>query len=302
MLFLSFNDVWRTYLEAAPRLPPAPPPVTPRRVAGLAEALEAGGHQLVAFDAYGVLHVGDGPLPGALEAFAEVRRRGLALCVITNDVTHDPAEVTAGLNRRGFDLRADEVISGRSLLPDIVAAQQGGGQGWGVIASHPEAVTDRIPALRAVAGDFSDLDSFDGLVFVDTNFWDDRHPALFDASLLRRPRPMVVCNPDVGCPFRGRISAEPGFFAHRIAARAGIDPVFLGKPFPAVYRRVLDRFPHIPPSAMLMVGDSPHTDVLGARGVGMGCLLVECGFLSGGYILNLCAESSLWPDYIAATC
>lgn len=300
MLFLTFDDAWRVYIEAAPRLPAAPPPVRPARVSGLVEAVERGGHRLVVFDAYGVLHTGDEGIPQALAAFAEVRRRGVPVCVVTNDVTHEPEQVAAGLARRGFDFAAEEVVSGRSLLPGILESF-GGGQGFGVVASHPEDIVARFPGLRNLPDDAAAYDDAEGFLFVDTNFWTDAHPALLEDSLHRRPRPLIVCNPDVGCPFRGGISAEPGYYAHRIAARSGVEPVFLGKPFPAVYQRVLDRFPDIPPSAMLMVGDSPHTDVLGARGVGMDCLLVECGFLAGRDALAAFAESGLWPDYLAAT-
>lgn len=300
MLYLRFEDAWRTYLDASARLPAPPPEVMPRRVSGLVEAVEQGGHRLVVFDAYGVLHTGGEAIPQALGAFAELRRRGVPVCVVTNDVTHDPEHVAAGLARRGFDFSADEVISGRSLLPGILAGF-GDGQGFGVVASHPGDVITRFPALRPLADDPAAYDAVDGFLFVDTNFWDEGHPALLEDSLVRRPRPLIVCNPDVGCPYLGRISAEPGYFAHRIAERAGISPVFLGKPFPAVYHRVLERFPHIQPGAMLMVGDSPHTDILGARGVGMDCLLVECGFLAGRDALADCAESGLWPDYVAGT-
>lgn len=300
MLYLSFADAWRTYLDAAPRLPTPPKPVEPRRVAGLIEAVERGGHRLVVFDAYGVLHIGGEAIPQALEAFGDLRRRGVPVCVVTNDVIHDPVHVAAGLARRGFDFAAEEVISGRSLLPGILAGH-GDGQGFGVVASHPEDMIARFPALRALPDEADAYDAVDGFLFVDTNFWGEEHPALLEDSLVRRPRPLIVCNPDVGCPYLGRISAEPGYFAHRIAARAGIAPVFLGKPFPAVYQRVLERFPNIPPTAMLMVGDSPHTDILGARGAGMECLLVEYGFLAGRDALADCAESGLWPDYVAGT-
>jgi len=300
VLFLDFEDAWRIYLDAAARLPMRPAAVTPRRVSGVVEAVERGGYRLVVFDAYGVLHTGGDAIPEALVAFAELRRRGVAVCVVTNDVTHEPAHVAAGLARRGFDFAAAEVVSGRSLLPGILG-EHGDGRGFGIVGSHPEDMIARFPALRALADDPADYDAAAGFLFVDNNYWTEAHPALLEDSLARRPRPLIVCNPDVGCPYLGRISAEPGYYAHRIAARTGIEPVFLGKPFPAVYRRVLGQYPDVPPAAMLMVGDSPHTDVLGARSVGMDCLLVECGFLFGRDVLADCAESGLWPQYVAVT-
>jgi ribonucleotide monophosphatase NagD (HAD superfamily) len=74
----------------------------------------------------------------------------------------------------------------------------------------------------------------------------------------------------------------------------------MGKPFPAIYHKVLERFASIQPDRMLMVGDSPHTDILGARGVGMRCLLIEGGFLRSQNSLQRFAEAGLWPDFVAS--
>lgn len=298
MLFLSFAEAWRTYLYARPRLPSYPPVVNPQRVSGLIEAVGRGNHQLVVFDAYGVLHTGGEGFASAQAALIELRRRGVATCVVTNDVTHDATEVAAGLARRGYDFAPEDVISGRSLLPAVLAGAQGEGT-FGLVASHPEAMVDQFPRLVPLGLDAAAYDAVDGVLFVDTNHWTDAHAELLERSLIARPRPMVVCNPDVGCPYNGQISAEPGYFAHRIAAQGGKDPIFLGKPFPAIYQRVMDRFPDIPAASMLMVGDSPHTDILGARRLGMRCLLVEGGFLSGFDALAHCQEAKLLPDYIA---
>jgi ribonucleotide monophosphatase NagD (HAD superfamily) len=51
---------------------------------------------------------------------------------------------------------------------------------------------------------------------------------------------------------------------------------------------------------MLMVGDSPHTDILGARGVGMRCLLIEGGFLRQRDSAECFVQAGLWPDFVSA--
>lgn len=300
MLFFAFEEAWAVYLRAHPRLPPTPPPVTPRRVSGLLEVVEAGEVDLVVFDAYGVLHVGGEAFPESLAAFDALRRRGVPLCVLTNDVTREPARVAEGLRRRGYGFAPEEVVSGRSLLPDVLAETAGQGR-LGLISSHPTEVLDRFPDLVPLGWEAAPYDAVDGFVILDINDWDAARPPLLADAQARRPRPMVVCNPDVGCPYGDRVSLEPGYIAHRIAEDTGAPVAFLGKPFPEVYRRVLERFPDIRPDRMLMVGDSPHTDILGGRGVGMRCLLLEWGFLRGRDSLALCAEAGLWPDYVAAT-
>lgn len=299
MLSVSFEDAWAVYLDARPRMPAFPPPIAPTRVSGLLEVVEQGGVDLVVFDAYGVLHIGGDALPPALNAFRELRRRGVRLCVVTNDVTRGPDGVCQGLNARGYDLTPEEVISGRSLLPAVMDAQAAGT--WGVMATHAEDIAGRfrdcVPlGAEACAAEFS---AVDGFLFVDNNYWTDAHPPLLEQALTGRPRPMVVCNPDVACPYLDFISAEPGLYAHAMAARGLTEVTFLGKPFKGVYDLVAQRFPDVPRERMLMVGDSPHTDVLGGRGAGMRVLLVESGFLRGRDSLALCREAGLLPHFIA---
>lgn len=298
MLYLSFEEAWQTYLAARPRLPSYPSILTPRPVSGLVEAVEEGGYRLVVFDAYGVLHIGGEGFPQARDALATLRDRGVATCVVTNDVTQGAADVADGLARRGFAFKPQDVISGRSLLGDVLTTAQGEGP-FGLIASRPQPLLDRFPGLRPLGNEPAAYDDVDGILLIDTNDWTEERPEILEQSLVRRPRPLVVCNPDVGCPYNGQISAEPGYFAHRIASRGGMAPIFLGKPYPAVYEQVFQRFPGIPAASMLMIGDSPHTDILGARRMGMHCLLVESGFLAGQDALARCADADLMPDYIA---
>lgn len=297
MLYISFEQAWQVYLDAAARLPAFPAPVTLRRVGGLADVVAD--YDLVVFDAYGVLHVGGPAFPESLTALAALRASGTPLCVVTNDVTHEPHNVADRLRQRGYDIRDEEIISGRSLLPEILAPWAG--RRTGVIASHPEDLQDRYPDLIPLTDEPATWTGVDSIVFVDSNFWEEAHQATFFAELRRQPRPMIVCNPDVGCPYTGRISAEPGYFAHLAAAEGLTEITFLGKPFLPVYQRVLAAYPQISPARMLMVGDSPHTDILGGRGAGMDCLLLDWGFLSGQDCTARFAEAGLFPNFVASS-
>ncbi|WP_299443427.1 HAD-IIA family hydrolase [uncultured Rhodospira sp.] len=302
MLTQDFDTAWDTYLQSRDWFPPLPPPVTPCPVHGLAEVLDTEDIAVVVLDAYGVLHTGSETLPGAREAIDDIRRRGLSVCVLTNDVTHEPAGVAAGLRRRGLDIRADDVISGRDLLPDALAAV-GGGAGWGVIAIHPRDITARFPSLSVVedlaAGSPSDWDHIDGFVLVDCFHWTEADLAAFRALMRHRPRPLIIPNPDVACPYDGALTIEPGSLALAAARQHGVAVRFLGKPFPALYERVKARHGTVNPRRILMVGDSPHTDVLGARGAGLRCLLVKTGLLNDEPVGTRLAECGLWPDFIA---
>jgi HAD superfamily hydrolase (TIGR01459 family) len=298
MIYIDFEQAWQVYLDATPRLPVAPVPVTPQRVETIADLLDQ--IDLVVFDAYGVLHEGDHAYAGVADAIAAVRQAGKALCVLTNDVTHEAAQVAAGLQKRGLDIASAEVISGRDLLPGVVEEMVQPEQRFGLHSTEPGPLLDRWPTLRLLGDQPADYEGLDGVILVDTNSWQDSHAETFLAAMAGQGRALIVCNPDVGCPYRGQVSAEPGYYAH-LAAEQGAGPVrFMGKPFPAIYHKVLERFASIQPDRMLMVGDSPHTDILGARGVGMRCLLIEGGFLRGQNSLQRFAEAGLWPDFVAS--
>jgi HAD superfamily hydrolase (TIGR01450 family) len=302
VLFLDFDESWRVYLGAERRLPPTPPPPVAgtRRISGVLEIAED--FDLIVLDAYGVLHEGAGAHDFALRAFSALRALGKPVCVVTNAVTHGPDEVARRLTEMGFPLTEREVISGRSLLPWFLRFH-GGGKGFAVLGYHPEAVVDLFPGTRVGRFEAADLDAADGFILVDTNMWTDATPeeALFK-TLKANPRPVLVCNPDVTCPYQGALSYEPGFFAFRLGeALPKLDITFLGKPYPAIYDLVTKRFKGIPRDRILAVGDSPHTDVLGARGAGMTSLLVESGLLRGRDSAALLAECGIIPDFIAET-
>src|SRR5205807_803880 len=123
--------------------------------------------------------------------------------------------------------------------------------------------------------------------------------ALLQASLAREARPLVVGNPDIVSPSPDVMAVEPGHFAHRLDDVLGIRPLFLGKPYPAIYRRVAARHPDIAPDRVLCVGDTLHMDILGGRLAGYRTMLVESGFCRGHDAMALCRESGIWPDFIA---
>jgi glycerol 3-phosphatase-2 len=293
---LDFDRAWRAYLDAAPRLPAVPAPVTPLRVAGIAEIAAA--FDLVVLDAWGVLNLGDSVIPTAPAAVADLRRRGKRLVVLSNDGGSDKAMAVAKHRRRGFDFAADEILAGIELLPDVLAALPPV-ERLGLIADDPLPLADLTGRMLRLGDRGADYDDVEGFVFLSSDEWSEERQAKLRASIARRRRPLVVGNPDIVSPGPDAIYAEPGFYAHRLAAELEIAPIFLGKPYPAIYRRLAERHKDIAPARVLCVGDTPQTDVLGGRNAGHRTLLVEDGFCRGRDALALCRESGIWPDFIA---
>jgi HAD superfamily hydrolase (TIGR01450 family) len=293
---LDFDRAWRAYLDAALRLPAVPAPVTPLRVAGIAEIAAA--FDLVVLDAWGVLNLGDSVIPTAPPAVAELRRLGKRLTVLSNDGSSDKAMAVAKHRRRGFDFSAEEIIAGIDLLPDVLATLPPL-ERLGLIADDPLPFIELTSRMRRLGDGATAYDAVDGFVFLSSDDWSEERQATLRATIARRPRPLVVGNPDLVSPGPDAIYAEPGYYAHRLAAEFGIAPIFLGKPYPAIYRRLAEHHKDIAPNRVLCVGDTPQTDVLGGRNAGYRAMLVEDGFCRGRDALALCRESGIWPDFIA---
>lgn len=293
---ITFAEAWQAYRRAEPLLPAKPPPVAPRRIAGIAAI--AGDFELIALDAWGVLTLGETPIPGAREAVTRLRRAGKPLAVLSNSGSRDAAAGAARLAGFGFDFTAAEIVTGLDLMPAALDALRLP-HPIGLIADPPAPLPALTRAMVPLGDEPGDYDRVSGFVFLSSDAWTAARQARLAASLTRRPRPLIVANPDVASPEPDGMDAEPGWYALGIAAETALRPRFCGKPFPAVYARLRDLHPRVPPERVLCVGDTLHTDILGGRAAGFRTLLIEDGFCRGRDVQNLAAESGIWPDFVA---
>jgi glycerol 3-phosphatase-2 len=113
--------------------------------------------------------------------------------------------------------------------------------------------------------------------------WSEPRQALLEQAMKDSPRQVLVGNPDLVAPVENGLSREPGHYAHRLANATGIEPVFFGKPFPAIFDMARERIrPGVPDERVLMVGDTLHTDILGGKAAGFRTALIAgYGFFDG---------------------
>ncbi|MCB1390622.1 MAG: HAD hydrolase-like protein [Rhodobacteraceae bacterium] len=241
-------------------------------------------------DAFGVLNVGEGVLPQALERVAQMRALGKRVVVLTNGASLPRAEALAKYHKWGFDFRESEVIASRDLAGAALAGRGGlwaaiapKGAGFGDLPGDVQALDDRL------------LAEADGFLFLGAQDWDDARQAALVAALQARPRPVICANPDMVAPREDGFSWEPGHYAHALPV-----PVeFHGKPYPGALAAALAAL-DLPPARVAMVGDTLHTDVLGGRAAGCGTVLVTGhGFFRGVDPDPFVEATGIVPDYIA---
>lgn len=291
------EQAFTRYEEIRPRLP-----VSGRK--GAAEPI-AGLHKIMAetdafvFDAYGVLNVGDSPIPGAHARVQQLRDAGKRLLVLTNAASFTRAQTTDKFARLGFDFAADEIISSREVCETCLTDIAPSGT-WGVMAP-PDFDPGELPVQAVALGDDpGPYDSADAFLLLSTADWTAARQDLLEQSLSAQSRPLVVANPDLVAPRETGLTLEPGYYAHALQDRLGIAPVFHGKPFASVYAAAQARLGDIAPQRITMVGDTLHTDVIGAQAQGWNAALITAhGLFAGQDVMGFITRSGIVPDWIA---
>lgn len=261
---------------------------------GAAFAARIAGAAGVVFDLDGTLALGDAqsegyrPLPGALEAIAELRRSDTPFAIFTNGTHHTPRAYVQMLRRAGFDL--DEFAM---LTPSVVAAEFFARKRYRrVLVLGVQGVSQPlIDAGVSVARPGDDEAGIDA-TFVG---W---HPefALRDIEAACR----VAW---AGAPLYTASSAP--FFATRGGRTLGISGVIcaairsvtrqrvtvLGKPS-LVAIRVAARRLGVAPERLVVIGDDPHLEIAMARAAGACAVGVTTGLAGRDDFEALPAEQS----------
>jgi HAD superfamily hydrolase (TIGR01459 family) len=263
----------------------------------------ASGFRAVFFDQYGVLHDGRRPYPGAREALAALKPRGVKIVVLSNSGRAGKANqrrmAALGLGPELYDFLLTSGDVARRLMKSAPMAARLGLEARAFVVSSDgrdelSAELGLLPAsnsseadLVIIAGSQADRISLDG------------YRKLL-APAAERGAPCVCFNPDR--LMLTAAGAAPG--AGRIAElyqELGGEVTWIGKPFPEIYRAAAELAGVEDPRDILCVGDSVEHDIAGANGFGAFAALVRTGILAGFSREELAGEIGrrrAVPDYV----
>ncbi len=283
------------YEAIRPRLPQARYPSRSLHLPSLEEVADHVDGFLL--DAFGVLNVGETPIPGAVARLKSLRARGKRLAVLTNAASYTREQLLAKYHRLGFDFTADEVVASR----DVAVARLetiAPGATWAAIAAAGDTFADIPARLVDAVADPTALGSADAILFLSTARWTPALQAALIAALRQRPRPMVIANPDLVAPREGGLTLEPGLFGHDLLDQVPVETHWFGKPFPEAFAEGIART-GLAPDRLAMVGDTLHTDVLGGAAAGCRSVLVtDHGLFAGLDAQPFIQASGIIPDFI----
>jgi HAD superfamily hydrolase (TIGR01450 family) len=264
-------------------------------------------YRVVFFDAYGVLKNASGVIPGALDVIHRLKSEGVDCHVVTNDASRSPERLaeTYAHPVHGQLIPVDKVVSSGLLATEFLAAKVRPGGRVAYLGTPTSAyyVTAAGHAAIPLSGCAPDSD-VDALVFLDEEGFDWANDANLAVNLLRRASiPVVVANADITYPVRdGQVSLAVGSVAALVERAVSKVFVYFGKPdvqvFSFTYGRARMEHEGLTKRDVLMVGDTLHTDIVGANKFGLDTVLVLSGNTSAKAVQASIASSGIIPTYI----
>ena len=249
-------------------------------------------------DAFGVLNIGETAIEGVPERVSGLQMAGKRVVVVSNAAGYPHSTLMKKYKRLGYNFAPEDVITSRKTLLHAAASEPD--RHWGLIAQESfgrEGVGHLDTTF--LSDDAREYDAVDGFLMLGSSNWTEERQTLLEDSLARTPRPVLVGNPDIVAPREHGFSTEPGHFAHRLADRVGIEPRFFGKPFANIYDLAFAQIDGCNPERTVMVGDSLHTDILGAQTAGVkSALIAGFGFFDGHETHQPIAASGIYPEFI----
>ena len=247
------------------------------------------------FDSFGVLNVGETPVDGAAEVLQELRNLGKPFCVLTNAASYTCSDACIKYQKLGLDVRIEEILSSRDVLfhdiPNKVKLNA-----WSAIAAKDDFFSDTVVPVNQLIDDVQDWDTAEGILFLSSSRWSQSNQDRLVASLLRKPRPVLVGNPDLVAPRENGLTIEPGYWAHDLQDKTGILIKYYGKPYSLAFELAAKR---MSTNNLVMIGDTLHTDILGGQAAGFDTALVtDHGLFKNKPIRSYIDASGIHPTWI----
>jgi HAD superfamily hydrolase (TIGR01459 family) len=280
-----------------------------RVIRGLGEIADR--YDALILDLWGCLHDGVAIYPAALTALRALKAAGKRAIILSN-APRRAHEVAARLTEMGIapELYERLYTSGeetwRALSQNGIDGLKGRGRHiYPIMANRDRAMLDGVEAMEV-----DDPAQADFILVTGTETGREELSA-FDAVLApaaARGVPLVCANPDLVVHRGGIEEICAGSVAQRYEMLGG-PVIWFGKPYPAVYRRILSEC-GLAPERLLCVGDAVRTDVAGGAGIGAATLLTVGGIHHEELLVDsqidlvrlaaLCRKLGATPDFAIA--
>ena len=269
-------------------------------------------YDVIFFDSYGVLKNSGGVLKGVPDLLLRLTQAKKDLYVITNDASKAPERMAQSFSHpvEGELIPASQIISSGLLAADFLAAQVAAKKPNGraaYLGKPSSAYYVESAGLEAIPlAEWNDSEDPDAIVLLDDEGFDWFRDINHALNIIRRSlSPVVIGNADLLYPTKdGGVALAVGSLANMLQPIAQKTFYRFGKPdammFVYALQAVRSARPGTKNHKVLMVGDTLHTDILGARMAGLDTVLVLSGNTMAHQAEIQIQSTGIVPTYVCA--
>ncbi len=243
----------------------------------------------VILDMDGVLFRGNTPIDGAAEAVHDLQSNGIKVVCVTNNARRSSEDYAQKLGGFGIELDPSNIFTSGMAVAHYLTTQ----------SDRPKTHTVGSDALRdtllaAGATESDDPEFVIAGIDLDLKI-SDLTPAI---RHLANGAVLIASNADAVIPTADGPEPEAGPIAAFLESASGQKAIMLGKPQTEIFDIALERL-GLTSDEVIMIGDTPETDIAGAHNAGLRSILVE----SGNTLSNRATDiepTARFPDLRAA--
>lgn len=217
------------------------------------------------FDLDGVIYIGPEALPEAVESLKRLRRDQKMIRFLTNDPCTTRTKTASRLNRLGIEASNEEVITSGWATAHYLQKEKI----RTALVLGDEHLKWECQQVGITTDDQNDVEAvvvgWDG----DVSFHDIQQAARF----IHKGATFVATNPDRTYPTPEGPLPAVGAMVEAIRVSTDKRPIIVGKPYPYMFEKAMADFSSS--ARIVMVGDNPYTDVLGAHQAGIPSILIS---------------------------
>jgi HAD superfamily hydrolase (TIGR01450 family) len=220
--------------------------------------------ELFLFDADGVIYIGDQPCLGAAEVISWLQKRGKGVRILTNDSRFSREEIQEKLSRMNIFLDKEDIITASwcvaYYLQKIKASK--------VRVMGTDALKREITEMGVTLVD----DSPEAMII---GFNEDLKLKEIQQAIhfVEQGVAFIATNGDISYPTPQGRQPATGAIVRLIENVTGQKAFIVGKPSSLIFQ--IAQIGYSPETRMILIGDSPEIDILGAHQVNMPAILVS---------------------------
>ncbi|PZN09257.1 HAD-IIA family hydrolase [Thermaerobacter composti] len=219
------------------------------------------------FDLDGTIYLGDALLPEVRPSLERLRKMGKTIRFLTNDPRPSRSQIVERLRAFNLDVATEEVIT--SGWATVRYIQQQGYSSLFLLGS-PNLRAEMLDALPGVSIDGEQCVEAVVVGYDDDVKLKDVNTAV---QLIEKGATFIATNGDPSFPMPTGRSLATGSLVQAVQVATGRRPVVIGKPSPTIFRIAAEGLPSN--ARIVMIGDSPNADILGAHLMGYTAILVS---------------------------